>query len=66
MLLLPVKGGLGNSSKTIEWKIWILSTFLESLDLQAEDETLLLAPSKQLDGLEAIETDVFIVGGGNA
>lgn len=61
-MLLPLKGGDG----ALQWKIWVLSTRLESLDLQPEDETLLQAPARQLDGLERFETDVFIVGGGNA
>lgn len=64
MLLLPVKNALEN--ETIEWKIWILTTKLENLDLQPEDEALLQSPGRQLDGLETLETDVFIIGGGNA
>ncbi|KAE8371863.1 hypothetical protein BDV26DRAFT_275270 [Aspergillus bertholletiae] len=62
VILLPVT----NRDGTIEWKIWVLSTFLESLDLQPEDEALLQSPGKQLEGLTTFETDVFIVGGGNA
>ncbi|KAE8332816.1 hypothetical protein BDV39DRAFT_199816 [Aspergillus sergii] len=62
VVLLPVK----NRDETIEWKIWVLSTFLESLDLQQEDEALLHSPGRQLDGLETFDTDVFIIGGGNA
>ncbi|PWY75074.1 FAD/NAD(P)-binding domain-containing protein [Aspergillus heteromorphus CBS 117.55] len=61
VILLPVKSG-----ESISWKIWVLSTFLESLDLQPEDEGLLHLPGRPLDGLEAFETDVFIIGGGNA
>ncbi|KAK0744847.1 hypothetical protein B0T21DRAFT_447951 [Apiosordaria backusii] len=60
MVLLSVEGGEGP-----EWKIWILSTRLESLELHPEDETLLRAPSKLIDGVEDIVTDVFIIGGGN-
>lgn len=66
MLLLPAKSGLGSADEKVEWKIWILSTRLESLDIQPEDETLLQSPGKQLNGLEHLETDVFIIGGGNA
>lgn len=62
MVLLPVK----NRDETIEWKIWVLSTFLESLDLQQEDEALLHSPGRELDGLATFDTDVFIIGGGNA
>lgn len=62
ILLLPLKKDNGS----LEWKIWILSTRLEGLDLQPEDETLLKAPGKQLEGVESFETEVFIVGGGNA
>ncbi|KAL2018126.1 hypothetical protein VTK56DRAFT_1256 [Thermocarpiscus australiensis] len=61
ILLLPVKTG-----ETLEWKIWILSTKLESLDVQSEDEALLQTPGRKLDSAEPLETDVFIVGGGNA
>ncbi|KOC15292.1 putative monooxygenase [Aspergillus flavus AF70] len=62
VVLLPVK----NRDETIEWKIWVLSTFLESLDLQQEDEALLHSPGRELDGLATFDTDVFIIGGGNA
>lgn len=61
ILLLPVKTG-----ETLAWKIWILSTKLESLDIQSEDEALLETPGRNLDIAEPLETDVFIVGGGNA
>ncbi|KAM5368983.1 hypothetical protein ACJZ2D_009292 [Fusarium nematophilum] len=61
-MLLPVK----KDSGALEWKIWILSTKLENLDLHSEDESLLQAPGRKLDGLDTIETDVFIIGGGNA
>ncbi|KUI67911.1 putative indole-3-pyruvate monooxygenase YUCCA10 [Cytospora mali] len=66
MTLLPVKTKLEDENETIEWKLWILSTMLENLDLHPEDETLLKSPGRNLDGLERIETDVFIIGGGNA
>ncbi|KAE8421419.1 hypothetical protein BDV36DRAFT_292345 [Aspergillus pseudocaelatus] len=62
VVLLPVKA----RHETIEWKIWVLSTFLESLDLQKEDEALLHSPGRQLAGLPIFDTDVFIIGGGNA
>ncbi|KAH7631217.1 hypothetical protein B0T09DRAFT_339383 [Sordaria sp. MPI-SDFR-AT-0083] len=62
VLFLPVKKDNGS----LDWKVWILSTRLEGLDLQPEDETLLKVPGKQLEGVECFETDVFIIGGGNA
>lgn len=65
LLLLPTKVR-ENGKETITWKIWILSTWIENLDLQVEDETLLRSPGRNLDGFETIETDVLIVGGGNA
>lgn len=61
MLMLPVK-----ETGVISWKIWNLCTGLESLDLQPEDESLLQTPGRSLNGLETLETDVFIIGGGNA
>ncbi|PWY91315.1 FAD/NAD(P)-binding domain-containing protein [Aspergillus sclerotioniger CBS 115572] len=61
MVLLPVRNG-----DTIEWKIWVLVTVLSSLDMYPEDESLLRSPGRSLDGLETFETDVFIIGGGNA
>lgn len=60
MLLLPVEGSGG-----LEWKIWVLSTRLESLDAHPEDETLLRTPSTLADGGDDMKTDVFIIGGGN-
>ncbi|KAK4663557.1 hypothetical protein QC763_609460 [Podospora pseudopauciseta] len=60
MLLLPVEGSGG-----LEWKIWVLSTRLESLDAHPEDETLLRTPSTLADGGDDVKTDVFIIGGGN-
>lgn len=65
MLLLPTKT-TENGNELLQWKIWILSTKLDNLDLHVEDEGLLKSPAKALEGLETIETDVFILGGGNA
>jgi hypothetical protein len=64
ILFLPVKTEQ-DGHETLEWKIWVLSTRLEALDIQAEDETLLETAPRQLDDLD-LETEVFIVGGGNA
>lgn len=61
MLLLPV-----NDGDDIAWKIWIFSTRLESLDIHLEDEALLQSPKRPLDGAADFETDVFIIGAGNA
>ncbi|KAL4758709.1 monooxygenase [Aspergillus foveolatus] len=61
LLLLVIDDGAD-----IIWKIWILSTRLESLDLQAEDEHHLRAPARPLRDSMNFETDVFIIGAGNA
>ncbi|RSL52688.1 hypothetical protein CEP54_010767 [Fusarium duplospermum] len=61
-LLLPVK----NDKNSLDWKIWIFNTKLDGLDLYPEDESLLQSPGRNLDGLGDINTDVFIIGGGNA
>lgn len=39
---------------------------LESLDLHPEDQGLLQGSSKEYGDAERFETDVFIIGGGNA
>lgn len=64
ILFLPVKSEQ-DGNEALEWKIWILSTRLEALDIQTEDESLLQAAPRQFDDLD-LETDVFIIGGGNA
>jgi len=61
MLLLPVR-----SEGTVSWKIWVLSTWIEQLVQHPEDETLLFAPGRDLDGVERVETDVLIVGAGTS
>lgn len=61
MLLLPVK-----ENGVVSWKIWILCTGIKDLDLHPEDESLLQAPGRSLDGLQTMEIDVFIIGGGNS
>ena len=62
VMLLPVE----SSDGAIQWKIWILNTTLENLDVQNENEDLLRYPARQLDWKDDVQTDVFIVGGGNA
>lgn len=61
-ILLPFK----DSNSTVKWKIWVLSTRLDNLDSQPEDESLLETPARQLSGVDTIETEVFILGAGNA
>lgn len=61
MLLLPIKENNG-----LSWKIWNLCTGLTSLDVHPEDESLLQAPSRSLNDQRTLETDVFVIGGGNA
>lgn len=48
------------------WKIWIMSTRLDYLHGLYERQDLLHAPCQPLSHDETFETDVFIVGGGNA
>ncbi|ROW04748.1 hypothetical protein VMCG_04719 [Cytospora schulzeri] len=48
------------------WKIWSLSTWLEDFEEYPEDQNKLKAPGRDVKDTEDIETDVFIVGGGNA
>lgn len=62
ILLLPTKSDV---DEAIQWKIWILSTKLENLDVHPEDESLLGLPGRKLDGLDNIESSVVIIGGGN-
>jgi hypothetical protein len=64
MLLLPVVED--GDEKKIAWKIWILSTRLECLDIQPKNEDLLQSPARPLAESMDFETDVFIVGAGNA
>ncbi|KAJ5122344.1 hypothetical protein N7526_009281 [Penicillium atrosanguineum] len=64
ILFLPVQNEQ-DGNEALEWKIWILSTRLEALDIQTEDESLLQAAPRRFDDLD-LETDVFIIGGGNA
>ncbi|KAI0423091.1 hypothetical protein F5X98DRAFT_382412 [Xylaria grammica] len=64
MLLFPVKANTDDGP--ISWKIWVLTTWAETLLLHPEDEKLLLSPGRDLDKLETMETDVFILGAGSA
>lgn len=61
MLLLPIK-----ENNVLSWKIWNLCTGLTSLDMLPENESLLQAPGRSLNDQKTLETDVFVIGGGNA
>ncbi|CAD0083617.1 unnamed protein product [Aureobasidium vineae] len=65
--LLPIETPDSESDiQGLTWKIWMLSTKLDHLDGYAEDQALLRAPKKSKAESSIFETDVFIVGGGNA
>jgi hypothetical protein len=64
MIHLPVKSD--GDKISVCWKIWVLSTWVENLAQFPENEALLLAPGRDLTGVETIETDVCIVGAGSA
>lgn len=63
--LLPVKTRLDNGAEVVDWKIWTLSTILDTLDIQPENEALLKGPRKNLAD-SSLTTDVVIIGGGNS
>lgn len=48
------------------WKIWSLSTWLEGFEEYPENVKKLKAAGRDLQDVEHIDTDVFIIGGGNA
>lgn len=65
MMLLPV---YPNGEKgEVDWKIWVLSTWLVDLDNFLPDEGRLTAPSNvpSLARQDKFETDVLLVGAGN-
>ncbi|KAI1779526.1 FAD/NAD(P)-binding domain-containing protein [Hypoxylon cercidicola] len=66
LILLPTKTESELDQEILQWRIWILSTWIENLDVQVEDESLLRSPGRKLKGVETIETDVIIIGGGNS
>ncbi|KAG9569700.1 hypothetical protein KCU71_g2759, partial [Aureobasidium melanogenum] len=67
MWLLPYKPSEHQSGAGgLNWKIWIMSTRLDYLHGLYEHQDLLHAPCQPLSHLEIFETDVFIVGAGNA
>lgn len=58
VMLCPEEGG--------SWKIWALSTWVDDLVASPQDMDALKAPSqRKLEEEKEIETDVFILGGGN-
>ncbi|KAH8203863.1 hypothetical protein TruAng_001927 [Truncatella angustata] len=64
--LLPIKNRLESGEETVSWKIWVLSTWLQDLDVQPEDESLLQLGRQELGNVSRFESDVFIIGGGNS
>lgn len=60
-MLLPEEGADGP-----EWKIWSLATWIDDFEAHPEDENVLRDPGRNLADVEEINTDVFIIGGGNA
>ncbi|KAK9416765.1 putative FAD/NAD(P)-binding domain-containing protein [Seiridium unicorne] len=62
LLLLPVKSE-GNGP--VLRKIWVLSTWIETLSEQTEDETVLSSPDKSLVA-NTVNTDAFMAGAGSS
>lgn len=62
VVLLPEEGEEG----VVRWRIWCLNTWVEGLRAFPEDVERLTAPGRELEGEEVIETEVFVLGGGNA
>lgn len=62
LMLFPESG---NDGKII-WKIWSLSTWLEAFEEFPENMHNLKTTGRDLKSIANIETDVVIVGGGNA
>lgn len=62
VMLMPEDGDNGS----VVWKIWCLNTWVEGLKDFPEDEERLKAPRREMEREEVIETEVFVVGGGNA
>ncbi|KAK7734030.1 hypothetical protein SLS53_008025 [Cytospora paraplurivora] len=60
--LLPEAGDDGE----VTWRIWSLSTWLEALEDYPQDLSKLQVAGRELKEVEHFDTDVFIVGGGNA
>lgn len=54
------------SGDEIAWKIWTLSTWVDDLVASPQDMNALKAPRRKVEEEDAFETDVLILGGGNA
>lgn len=50
----------------VVWRIWVLSTWVDDLKGSPEDVGLLRAPGRMLQDEAVVETDVLLLGGGNA
>lgn len=51
----------------VAWKVWVLSTWVDELKAFPEDVAGLKAPGRTFaEDEEVIETEVFIIGAGNA
>ena len=61
VVLLPVKVNDG-----ITWKVWVLSTWVEELVDNPEDENLLSLSGPNVTDGAIVETDVVIVGAGTS
>lgn len=61
MILLPLKIG-----EALSWKIWVLSTWVDRIVQHQENETLLSSAGRDLNGVETIQTAVFIVRTGSS
>ncbi|KAJ5730941.1 uncharacterized protein N7483_005449 [Penicillium malachiteum] len=48
------------------WKIWSMATWIDDFELYPQNEAVLRNPGRNLVDVEEIDTDVFIIGGGNA
>lgn len=55
-----------DESDAVVWKIWSLSTWVDSFDEYPEDQNKLKAAGRDFNNAEHMETDVLIIGGGNA
>lgn len=69
VVLVPERTGEGEGEDGgggVAWKIWVLSTWVDELKAFPEDVARLKTPGRNLEAEETIETDVFIIGAGNA
>ncbi|KAI1098962.1 hypothetical protein F4804DRAFT_345895 [Jackrogersella minutella] len=61
-----ISPALSCMGKMVLLPVWILSTWVENLVQQLEDVNLLSSPSRNIDDLSTVETDVFIIGAGSS